>query len=214
MDDRERVGDEMNPIFFVTADEFVDWLEANHESGQELWIGYHKMATGRPSITHPEAVEAALCFGWIDGIRKPIDEERYKNRFTPRRKGSNWSAVNVRRIRNLIEQGLVRPAGLAAFQAARAGETAVYSNEQRHNAELDAAAEALFRANAAAWNFFLSQAAWYRHAAIWWVMSAKRVETRRRRLDTLVADSAAGRRVAALTGRKASRAKETERWRA
>ena len=214
MDDRERLGDEMNPVFFTTADEFVAWLEANHESGQELWVGYYRMGTGRPSITHPEAVEAALCFGWIDGIRKPIDEERYKNRFTPRRKGSNWSAVNVRRIRNLIEQGLVRPAGLAAFQAARVGETEVYSYERRHNAELGAAAEALFRANAAAWDFFQSQTAWYRHAAVWWVMSAKREETRRRRLDTLIADSAAGRRVAALTGRKASGEKETERWRA
>ncbi len=204
MSDGAPAGDEMNPIFFATFDEFVAWLEEHHGRVRELWVGYHKKGTGRPSMTWPEAVDAALCFGWIDGIRKSIDAESYKNRFTPRRKGSNWSAVNIRRIHELRAQGLVRPAGWAAFEAAIAAKKAVYSYEQSQDPTLGEEFEALFRAHPAAWDYFQASAPWYRAAAIWWVTSAKRDETRRRRLETLIADSAAERRVAPLSGRKAS----------
>jgi uncharacterized protein YdeI (YjbR/CyaY-like superfamily) len=194
----------MNPIFFTSSAEFVAWLEEHHERERELWVGFHKKGTGRPSMTWPEVVDVALCFGWIDGIRKSIDAERYKNRVTPRRTGSNWSAINIRRILDLQEQGLVRPAGKAAFEAAIEAKKAVYAYEQRENAELGEEFEAEFRANMPAWDYFQARAPWYRNAAIWWVISAKKDETRRKRLATLIADSAAGLPIALLSGRKAS----------
>jgi uncharacterized protein YdeI (YjbR/CyaY-like superfamily) len=204
MDEQRPAGDEMNPIFFASPTEFVSWLEAHHGEESELWVGYHKKATGRPSMTWPEAVDAALCFGWIDGIRKSVDAERYKNRFTPRRKGSNWSAVNVKRVQELIAQGQVRPAGMAAWKAAIESKTAFYSYEQRHDAELGEEFAAQFQANVAAWEYFQSRAPWYRNAAIGWVIGAKKDETKRRRLQTLITDSAAGRTVSPLTRRTAS----------
>jgi uncharacterized protein YdeI (YjbR/CyaY-like superfamily) len=203
IDETAPLGSEMNPIFFASQAEFMAWLEEHHELRQELWVGFHKKATGRPSPTWPESVDAALCFGWIDGIRKAIDGERYKQRFTPRRKGSNWSAINVRRIQEMREQGLVRPAGIAAFEAALPDRVAVYSHEQRQNAGLDEAFEQQFREDAAAWEQFQSRPDWYRKAAIHWVTSAKREETRRKRLKTLIADSAAGREIAPLARRRA-----------
>jgi uncharacterized protein YdeI (YjbR/CyaY-like superfamily) len=204
MDDEAPIGSEMNPHFFATTADFMAWLEANHETEHEVWIGFHKKGTGRPSITWPEAVDVLLCFGWIDGIRKSIDSDRYKNRCTPRRKGGNWSAVNIRRIQELIEQGAVRPAGLAAFEAGIPAKTAVYAYEQRQNAALGDEFEAQFAAHPAAWAYFQARPPWYRNAAIWWVISAKKEETRQKRLQTLIADSAAERPIAPLSRRKAS----------
>jgi uncharacterized protein YdeI (YjbR/CyaY-like superfamily) len=196
-------GDEMHPIFFTTPNELIAWLEGHHDQQQELWIGYHKKSTGRPSLTWPETVDAALCFGWIDGIRKSIDAERYKQRLTPRRKRSTWSAINVKRVQELDAAGQVRPVGLAAFAARKEDKTGIYSHEQREQAELGDEFEAELRGNGAAWDFFQAQPASYRKAAIWWIVSARKDETRRKRLATLIADSAAGRTVPPLTWRKA-----------
>ena len=146
-------------------------------------------------MTWPEAVDEALCFGWIDGVRKSIDEMSYANRFTPRKARSTWSAVNINRAQVLAAEGRMRPAGLRAFAARTEGKSGIYSYEQRDPAELGDAYERQFRANQAAWDFFLAQAPSYRKAAIWWVVSAKREETRQRRLTALIDDSAAERRI-------------------
>jgi uncharacterized protein YdeI (YjbR/CyaY-like superfamily) len=187
------------PTFFVTQADFRAWLEKHHESSRELWVGFHKKAVGRPSITWPEAVDEALCFGWIDGVRKSIDAESYMNRFTPRKPGSIWSDVNVRRARELSRLGLMSPAGRAAFRERTEARTAVYSYEQRNAPVLGDAYERQLRANPQAWDFFQSQPPGYRKAATWWVISAKKEETRQRRLGTLIEDSARGRRVPPLT---------------
>ena len=186
------------PTFFPTPAAFRRWLEAHHASAQELWVGFYKKDSGRPSITWPESVDEALCFGWIDGIRKKLDEERYVIRFTPRQSRSGWSTVNTRRINELIKEGRVRPAGLKAFEARDEEKSGVYSFEQRTEAKLDRAAEERFRRNKEAWRFFQSQPPGYRRLTTWWVVSAKREETRARRLEVLIADSAAGRRIALL----------------
>jgi uncharacterized protein YdeI (YjbR/CyaY-like superfamily) len=191
----------MHPRFFATPAEFRAWLEENHASSQELWVGYYKKGSGKPSITWPESVDQALCFGWIDGLRRGIDDVSYAIRFTPRQPRSNWSAVNIKRVEELTRLGLMRPAGLKAF-AARSGErSGVYSFEQKEAVELGEAYERRFRADEAAWAFFQAQAAWYRRTAIWWVISAKKEETRQKRLATLIDDSAQGRTIAQLTRR-------------
>ena len=179
----------MEPVFFATPAAFRAWLEANHDTAAELWVGFHKKGSGLPSITWPEAVDEALCVGWIDGIRRRVDGASYAIRFTPRRPRSTWSAVNLGRVAELTREGRMRPAGLAAFEA-RAG---TYPYEQRGEAALDEQAEARFRARPEAWDFFRSRAPSYRKMMAWWVVSAKREETRRRRLDTLIEESAAGR---------------------
>jgi uncharacterized protein YdeI (YjbR/CyaY-like superfamily) len=188
----------MEVTFFETPAAFRAWLTEHHDRARELWVGFHKKGTGRPSITWPEAVDQALCFGWIDGVRKRIDDASYAIRFTPRQPGSIWSAVNVKRAGELAELGLMQPAGLAAFAARDEAKTNRYAYEQRA-AALDEAAERQFRANAAAWAFFEAQPPSYRRAAIWWVVSAKKEETRRKRLAVLIEDSAQGRRLAMLT---------------
>ena len=162
-------------------------------------MGYFKKGSGRASMTWPESVAEALCFGWIDGIRKSIDAERYMIRFTPRRKGSVWSAVNIRLVRELTEQGRMWPAGLAAFEARREDRSGIYSYEQRDKAVFPPAFEERFRARKKAWAWFEAQPKGYRQTTIRWVMTAKREETRERRLQTLIEDAAAGRRIAALT---------------
>ncbi len=186
-------------IFFATPAAFEAWLEEHHASARELWVGYYKKDSGQPSITWPESVDEALCFGWIDGLRKTIDAQRYRIRFTPRKPGSNWSAVNVARVAVLTAEGRMRPAGLAAFERRRDERTAVYSYEQRHEAMFDAASETQIRANEEAWAFFSARPPSYRQAAIRWVMNAKKEETRQRRLETLIADSVAGRTIKELT---------------
>ena len=191
----------MEPTLFATPAEFRAWLEANHATERELLLGFHKKGSGRPSITWPEAVDEALCFGWIDGVRRRIDDESYSIRFTPRQRRSTWSAVNIARVKELQREGRMHPAGVAAFEARADERSAIYAYEQRHGATLDDEQLRQFRANEAAWTFFESQPPSYRKAAIWWVVSAKRDETKRKRLATLIDDSAHGRRVPPLTPR-------------
>jgi uncharacterized protein YdeI (YjbR/CyaY-like superfamily) len=191
--------DATEPIFFATPDQFRAWLEEHHDSAREVLVGYYKASSSRPSITWPQSVDEALCFGWIDGVRKRIDDERYMIRFTPRKPGGNWSAVNVERIKELTELGLMRPAGLNAFEERAEAKTAVYAYEQRDAAVLDDAEDRELRANPQAWEFFQARPPSYRKAAIWWVVSAKKPETRRKRLATLIDDSANGRTVKPLT---------------
>ena len=191
----------MEPIFFSSPADFRAWLEEHHAQASELWVGFYKKASGRPSITWPEAVDQALCYGWIDGVRKSVDADSYANRFTPRRARSTWSAVNLRRAQELIDAGLMRPAGLAAFEQRAEARSGVYSYEQRHEATLGDDFERQFRANEPAWAFFQTQPAWYRRAATWWVVSAKKEETQRRRLATLIEDSARQRTIPPLTRR-------------
>jgi uncharacterized protein YdeI (YjbR/CyaY-like superfamily) len=188
----------VKPVFFATRAEFRSWLERHHADRRELLVGFHKKGTGRPSITWPESVDEALCFGWIDGVRRSIGDEAYTIRFTPRQARSSWSAVNVRRAGELIEEGRMTPAGLAAFEARGDDRTAIYSYEQRHAATLDDEQERRFRAAAEAWEWFQARPPSYRRAAIHWVTSAKRPETRERRLQTLIEDCAAGRNVKPL----------------
>jgi uncharacterized protein YdeI (YjbR/CyaY-like superfamily) len=185
----------MDVRFFATGEEFRAWLEQHHATAKELWVGFYKKGSGRPSITWPESVDEALCFGWIDSVRRSIDEASYRIRFTPRRPRSIWSAVNVRRAEALVEAGRMQPAGLAAFAKRKEDRTGQYSFEQGRVA-LDEDLEAEFRGNARAWEFFQAQPATYRKTVSWWVMSAKRDETRKRRLAALVRDSEAGQRIA------------------
>lgn len=187
----------MDPTFFPTPDDFRRWLAAHHASEGELWVGYYKKATGRPSMTWPESVDEALCFGWIDGIRKSVDEEAYKIRFTPRRPSSHWSRVNLERVAALIEEGRMTPAGLAAWEAADPERSARYSYE-RETAKLSRAQLARLRANQSAWAFWKAQPPGYRKQVAAWVTGAKREETRERRLATLVEDCANGLRIKPL----------------
>ena len=189
----------MEPTFFETPADFRAWLEEHHESETELLVGFYKRGTGKPSITWPESVDQALCFGWIDGVRRSLGEEAYTIRFTPRKPRSNWSAVNVQRMRELIDEGLVHPAGMAAFERRSDDRTAIYAYEQRKNAQLPAEYEERLRANSAAAEFFDGQPPWYRRTAAHWVTSAEREATRERRLEQLIADLANGRRIGPLT---------------
>ena len=184
--------------FFVNPAEFQKWLERNHQKAQEVWVGFYKRETGRPSITWPESVDEALCVGWIDGICKRIDDESYTIRFTPRKAQSIWSAVNIARVAELTREGRLQPTGVAAIERRSAGRSAIYSYEQREAATFDEAAERQFRANPKAWEFFQAQPPWYRRTATYKVISAKREETRQRRLAALIADSAGGRRIREL----------------
>jgi uncharacterized protein YdeI (YjbR/CyaY-like superfamily) len=189
----------MEPTFFATPAEFRAWLEQHHDDAQELWVGFHKKATGKPSITWPEAVDEALCFGWIDGIRKSLGAESYANRFTPRTARSTWSAVNIARAKELVALGRMHPAGLEAFEARADERSALDSYEQRHAAKLEPAYEEEFRANPKAWAYLQSRPPSYRKAAIWWVVSAKKEETRLKRLRRLIDDSEHERTVPPLT---------------
>jgi uncharacterized protein YdeI (YjbR/CyaY-like superfamily) len=188
-----------SPAFFATQLKWRAWLDRNHDTAAELWVGFYKKGTGRPSITWPEAVDEALCFGWIDSVRKSVDAESYTNRFTPRRAGSTWSAVNIHRANELTDLRLMRPAGMKAFEARADERSAIYSYEQRRRAKLDPAQERQFRSNRGAWSFFESQPASYRRSATWWVISAKRGETKARRLAQLIDDSEHGRTIPPLT---------------
>lgn len=190
----------MEPTYFPTPADFRAWFEAHHETASELWVGFHKTKSGTPSITWPESVDQALCFGWIDGIRKSIDEHRYMIRFTPRKPRSTWSAVNIRKIAELTAAGLMHPAGIRAYEARTQENSEIYAYEQdRSAATLDPDSEALFRANTAAWAWFEAAPPSYRRTAIWWVISAKKPETRAKRLATLIEDSANGRTVPPFT---------------
>ena len=183
-----------SPTFFPTPAHFRRWLAKHHDSEDELWVGFYKKATGRPSITWPESVDEALCFGWIDGIRKSVDGEAYAIRFTPRRRGSHWSRVNLERVPVLIEEGRMAPAGMAAYEDRDPERSARYSYE-REALRFSREQERELRRNPAAWAFWEAQPPGYRKLATGWVVSAKREETRARRLAQLVEDSANGLRI-------------------
>jgi len=184
-------------IYFESALAFRQWLEAHHASAAELLVGYHKRHTGRPTLTWPESVDEALCFGWIDGIRRSVDAERYTIRFTPRRPHSVWSLVNVARVAVLTQEGRMRPAGLRVSELRRADRTGVASFERP--LQLLAPEEVRqFKRNKPAWTFWESQPPGYRKTATHWVVSAKRPETRAKRLGVLIDDSGAGQRIALL----------------
>jgi uncharacterized protein YdeI (YjbR/CyaY-like superfamily) len=189
----------VEPIFFETPAHFRAWLEEHHEARRELLVGFYKKGSKRPSITWPQSVDEALCFGWIDGIRRGIDGESYSIRFTPRKPTSNWSSVNIARVAELTKEGRMRPAGIEAFERRSEKRSGIYAYEQRRAARLSAGQQREFMANDDAWSFFQAQPPGYRQTATYWVVSAKREETRRKRLATLIEDSASGRRLGRLT---------------
>jgi len=173
---------------------FRRWLAANHAKSKELWVGFYKKSSRKPSLTWPESVDEALCFGWIDGVRKSIDEESYMIRFSPRQPNSIWSAVNIRNVERLIKQKRMQPAGMKAYRARKEYRSGIYSYEQRSPELVEPYAGAL-RRNQAAWKFFQAQPPSYRKMINWWIVSAKREETRLKRLETLIKTSAKGQRV-------------------
>jgi uncharacterized protein YdeI (YjbR/CyaY-like superfamily) len=183
-----------SPEFFATPAEFAAWLERHDETAGELTVGFYKRGSGKPSLTWPESVAVALCFGWIDGVRRGLDDDSYTIRFTPRKPGSHWSKVNVAKAQELIESGEMREAGRRAFEQRRADRTGRASYERDEPAELQPDQEERLKQNPPAWEFFDAQPPWYRRTAIHWVTSAKRPETRERRLQRLIEESAAGRR--------------------
>jgi uncharacterized protein YdeI (YjbR/CyaY-like superfamily) len=185
------------PRFFATPADLRAWFKRNAATEKELWLGFHKRKTGTPSVTWPESVDEALCVGWIDGIRKSLGETSYVIRFTPRRAGSRWSLVNVRRMKALEKEGRLTPAGRAAFSKRDEKKTGTYSYEREH-ANFTRAQLSLFRRNAAAWQFWDAQPPWYRRVATHWVASAKKDETRQRRMALLIQDCAAGKRIGPL----------------
>ena len=180
--------------FFKSSHEFREWLEMHHIDARELWVGFYKKNSGKPSITWPESVDQALCFGWIDGVRKSIDDTSYMIRFSPRKSTSIWSAVNMKRAEELATQGLMRPAGEKAFELRKENRSGIYSYEQR-SASLPESYEKTLKENRAAWDFFQAQPPSYRKIAFWWVVSAKKEETRLKRLDKLIDYSARGKRL-------------------
>jgi uncharacterized protein YdeI (YjbR/CyaY-like superfamily) len=184
----------MEVLYFPSAADFRSWLTQHHADAKELWVGYYKKGSGQPSLTYPESVDQALCFGWIDGVRKNVDKQRYTIRFTPRRPGSAWSAVNLQRLQELIALGLVQPAGMQAFKQRQASRSGVYSYENR-SAELAEPYAARFKQNPVAWEFYQAQPPYYRKTVNWWVLSAKKEATRLNRLETLIAECEAGRRI-------------------
>ena len=177
------------PTFFPTPSDFRAWLKTHHDKFKELIVGFHKKDSGKPSITWPESVQVALCFGWIDGVRKSLNETSYTIRFTPRRRSSTWSTVNIRRVRQLKKKGLMHPSGLQAFAARSAKKSGIYSYEQRRSARFSREQERQFRRSQAAWGFFCSQAPWYQRLTTYWVISAKKEETKFKRLSELIKHS-------------------------
>jgi uncharacterized protein YdeI (YjbR/CyaY-like superfamily) len=187
------------PTFFETPADFRGWFEEHADTAPELWVGFHRKATGRRSITWPEAVDEALCVGWIDGLRRSLDADSYMIRFTPRKARSTWSAVNIRRARELIAEGRMRRAGRAAFERRTDERSGIYSYEQRDLASLSVDEQDELDGDEAAREFWHRQPAGYRKTVTWWIVSARRPETRARRLARLIAESAAGRRIRELT---------------
>ena len=184
----------MKPVYFKTPAEFRRWLASHHATERELLVGFYKRASGTPGITYKDAVDEALCFGWIDGVKKRVDEARYTHRFTPRTAGSTWSLINAARAGELIALKRMAKPGLEAFERRDPKKTGIYSFENRPSV-LDAALEREFRKHAAAWTFFRAQPPGYRRVMTFWVMSAKQRETRERRLAALMTSSAEGQRI-------------------
>ena len=184
----------MTPLFFSTQADFRAWLAANHDKETELLVGFYKVGSGKPSLTWSQSVDQALCFGWIDGVRKSIDANSYCIRFTPRKSKSIWSAVNMAKIDELTSQGLMHPAGVAAFAKREESKSKIYAYEQKQ-VSLSAEFEQVFKANETAWVFFQKQAPSYKKQAMNWVMTARQSATQLNRLDKLINISAEGRRV-------------------
>lgn len=182
-------------MFFETAALFRRWLRANGATAEELVVGFHKVGSGRPSLTWPESVDEALAFGWIDGVRKRIDEHSYQIRFTPRRPGSIWSAVNIAKVEALEAAGRMTAAGRAAFARRTEARSAIYAYEQRHTLELAPEVTKQFKKNTKAWRFFEATPPSYRKLMTFWIMSARQPATRERRVARLIAASAEGRRL-------------------
>lgn len=180
--------------FFATQEDFRRWLEKNHEKEPEIIVGYYKVGSGKPSLTWPQSVDQALCFGWIDGVRKSINEESYCIRFTPRRSDSTWSAVNIRKVEELTNAGLMKPAGLLAFSHRKTNKSGIYSYENEPFI-LDPDMEKLFRKNKKAWDFFSKQAPSYQKAILRWIMSAVQEKTRQSRLEKTIQASGDHKRV-------------------
>lgn len=188
----------MKPTFFKTPAAFRQWLAKHHDNVQELWVGFYKKGSGKRSITWPESVDEALCFGWIDGVRKSLDNDSYTIRFTPRTQRSAWSSMNIKRVGELTELGRMHASGLKAFGARDPQRSGTYSYEQRQR-KLDDEYQSKLKANEHAWDFFQAQPPWYQRTASSWVMSAMKEETRLRRLATLIDYSAKGRTIPPLT---------------
>jgi uncharacterized protein YdeI (YjbR/CyaY-like superfamily) len=180
--------------FFPNPSAFRKWLAANHNKSEELWVGFYKKGSGKPSIDWPQSVDEALCFGWIDGVRKTIDEESYKIRFTPRRSTSVWSAVNMRNVERLIKEKRMQPPGMKAFELRKDNRSGIYAYEQR-SPELVEPYAGKFKRNKAAWKFYQAQPFYYRKTLNWYVLSAKQEETRLKRLAKLIEVSAKGKRM-------------------
>ncbi len=191
----------MDPIFFKKQSDLRMWFEKNHEKEKELLVGFYKKDSRRQSITWPESVDEALCFGWIDGIRRSIDEISYSIRFTPRNPKSIWSAINIKKVENLSKLGLMKPAGIAAFNKLDQNKSKIYSFEQRV-VKFDKKYETIFKRNKKAWKYFSNQVPSYQKPAIHWVMSAKLEETRLRRLNILINDSAKEQKIILLKRNK------------
>jgi len=184
----------VKPTFFKTPAEFRAWLKKHHKSAGELWVGYYRKDSGKPTVTWQESVDEALCFGWIDGIRKKISDEAYTNRFTPRRATSNWSAINIARVAELTKLKRMQPAGVAAFEKRTEKKSRVYHYEQKDIPEFPPEIEKRFKKNKKAWEFFLRLPPYYRKGETRWITSAKQEETRMRRLDKVMAACESGRR--------------------
>lgn len=178
----------MEPKFFSTQDDFRKWLEENHQKESELLVGFYKVGTKKSSMTWSESVDQVLCFGWIDGIRKSIDKESYQIRFTPRKSTSIWSAVNIKKIEELTEKGLMFPAGIAAFEKRKEHKSKIYSHENNPK-EFSEEFLKLFKANKKAWQYFEKLAPSYKKTSIHWVINAKQEVTQLKRLQQLIADS-------------------------
>ncbi|MEQ1518143.1 MAG: YdeI/OmpD-associated family protein, partial [Usitatibacteraceae bacterium] len=192
--DARKTAMTQTPTFFKTAKAFRVWLGKNHARESELLLGFYRKDTGLGGITYPEAVDEALCFGWIDGVKKRLDDVSYTQRFTPRKPRSIWSLINVAHVERLTAAGRMSPSGIRAFEAREAARTGIYSFE-RETQVLDAAFEKTFRANRSAWKFWQSQPPGYRKVCLHWVMMAKQAATRERRLTALIEVSAAGTRL-------------------
>jgi uncharacterized protein YdeI (YjbR/CyaY-like superfamily) len=179
-------------LFFATPADLRRWFSRHAGRGGELWVGFHKKGTGKPSVDWSQSVDQALCFGWIDGVRKSLGADSYMIRFTPRKAGSHWSSVNIRKVAELTRTGQMKPAGQQAFAARSQAKSGRYSYEQRHQAKLEPAQERQFKTNAGAWKYFQAQPPWYQRITTFWIASAVQPATRTRRLEQLIARSAAG----------------------
>lgn len=184
-------------LFFATPTDFRNWLKKHHKAELELLVGFYKKDSGKPSITWPESVDEALCFGWIDGVRKSLSSEAYTIRFTPRKATSIWSAVNIKKMEVLTTNGKMTEAGIAVFEKRKEHKSAIYSYEKTP-AVLSKEFEKIFKANKVAWQFFHSLAPSYQRTAIHWVVSAKQEATRQRRMETLISDSEVGQKIKPL----------------